>query len=76
LTGGPADVLQLEGCAIIPVDMGCDNHQHGHSHPFTPVANLRQPMPLWRKLALVVSNNLIKIRNRQRCCGNLGQPGC
>jgi len=25
---------------------------------------------------MVVSNNLIKIRNRQDCCGNHGQPGC
>jgi hypothetical protein len=32
--------------------------------------------PLATKLRMVVSNNLIKIRNRQDCCGNHGQPGC
>jgi hypothetical protein len=28
------------------------------------------------KLRLTVSNNLIKLRKRQDCCGNFGQPGC
>ena len=45
-------------------------------HPFTPLANLRRPMPLSRKLVLVLSNNLTKFRRRQGCCGNYGQPGC
>ncbi len=43
---------------------------------FTPLGNLRGEMPLGRKLILVVSNNLIKLRRRHGCCGNLGQPGC
>ena len=43
---------------------------------FTPLRNLRGSMPLGRKFILVVSNNLIKLRRRQGCCGNLGQPGC
>ncbi|HZQ59111.1 MAG TPA: hypothetical protein VFA84_13810 [Acidimicrobiales bacterium] len=32
--------------------------------------------PFGTKLRMVVSNNLIKIRKRQDCCGNHGQPGC
>ena len=47
---------------------------HGHTSPL--IANLRQPMPLWRKVRMVLANNLIKIKSRRNCCGNLGQPGC
>lgn len=32
--------------------------------------------PVATKLKMVVSNNLIKLRTRQGCCGNHGQPGC
>jgi hypothetical protein len=32
--------------------------------------------PFAAKLRMVVSNNLIKLRKRQNCCGNHGQPGC
>jgi hypothetical protein len=28
------------------------------------------------KLRMAASNNLIKLRKHQRCCGNHGQPGC
>jgi hypothetical protein len=28
------------------------------------------------KLRMAASNTLIKLRNRQGCCGNHGQPGC
>jgi hypothetical protein len=38
--------------------------------------NLRQPMPLGRKLKLVIRNTWIKIRTRSDCCGNYGEPGC
>ena len=47
-----------------------------HNHGIVFLDNLRQPMPLWRKVRLVLSNNLIKIRTRRDCCGNHGQPGC
>jgi hypothetical protein len=43
---------------------------------FSPISNLRQPMPLGRKLRLILSNQLKRIKNRQSCCGNYGQPGC
>jgi hypothetical protein len=49
--------------------------QHSN-HEYSPWSNLRRPMPLWRKLRLILSNNLIKLRKRQSCCGNYGQPGC
>lgn len=55
------------------VDM-CANHQHGT--PQESLENLRQPMPLDRKLYLFVRNNWIKIRTRSSCCGNHGEPGC
>jgi predicted DCC family thiol-disulfide oxidoreductase YuxK len=38
--------------------------------------NMRAPMPLRRKLYLVVRNNLTKMRKRQDCCGHPGEPGC
>ncbi|MFQ5610599.1 MAG: hypothetical protein ACE5H9_00535 [Anaerolineae bacterium] len=38
--------------------------------------NLRQPMPLGQKLALILRNNWIKIRTGSTCCGHHGQPGC
>ena len=50
----------------------CD-HSNGQ---YSLWSNLRQPMPLWRKLSLIVSNNLTKLKRRQSCCGNHGQPGC
>ena len=47
-----------------------------NEHPYSPIANLRQPLPFWNKLRLVMTNNLLKLRRRQGCCGNYGQPGC
>ena len=38
--------------------------------------NLRQPMPLGRKIWLVLRNSWLKIRTRSDCCGNYGEPGC
>jgi hypothetical protein len=32
--------------------------------------------PFATKLRMAVANNLLKVRRRQNCCGNLGQPGC
>lgn len=46
----------------------------------TPVpaffTNMSVPMPLHRKLYLVFRNNLIKLRDKQGCCGHHGEPGC
>ena len=38
--------------------------------------NMSAPMPLQRKLYLVLRNNWIKARHRQACCGHPGEPGC
>ena len=41
------------------------------------VANFREyAAPLPTKLRLALSNTLIKVRTRSRCCGHPGQPGC
>jgi hypothetical protein len=32
--------------------------------------------PFATKLRLAASNTFIKLRRRQSCCGNNGQPGC
>jgi hypothetical protein len=32
--------------------------------------------PFATKLRMAVSNTYLKVRNRQACCGNAGQPGC
>jgi hypothetical protein len=44
--------------------------------PSSFLANLRQPMPVGRKLRLLLRNSWIKLRHGQRCCGHPGEPGC
>jgi len=44
--------------------------------PRAALRNLRQPMPLGRKIGLVVRNGVIKIKTRSSCCGHPGEPGC
>ncbi|HIL31446.1 MAG TPA: hypothetical protein EYG27_07925 [Dehalococcoidia bacterium] len=48
----------------------------GQNQNWQPWSNLKQPIPLWRKLQLVVRNNFIKLRARKGCCGNFNEPGC
>lgn len=52
----------------------CSEKQRGT--PGETLENLRQPMPLSRKLYLVVRNNWRKVRTLSDCCGNYGEPGC
>jgi hypothetical protein len=40
------------------------------------LTNLAVPMPLWRKVRLLLRNNAIKVAKRQNCCGHPGEPGC
>lgn len=51
-----------------------------HKHRPTPAAGLgnwrASPLPFSGKLKLAISNNLIKLRKRQSCCGHHGEPGC
>lgn len=39
------------------------------------LANLKAPMPLKRKVWLVI-RNWLKIRKWSTCCGHPGEPGC
>jgi len=38
--------------------------------------NMSVPMPLHRKVYLLLRNNAIKLWRRQNCCGHPGEPGC
>ena len=38
--------------------------------------NLRQPIPLGRKVVLVVKNAGLKVVRLKSCCGHPGEPGC
>ena len=33
-------------------------------------------MPLPERLRLFATNSWLKVRNRTRCCGHYGEPGC
>jgi hypothetical protein len=54
----------------------CDGHDHEESRISAAWANLRQPMPLGRKLRLFFRNEWKKVRTGSTCCGNYGEPGC
>lgn len=47
-----------------------------HPNPESFSENLRQRMPMSRKIHLVVRNNTLKLARRKPCCGNHGEPGC
>jgi hypothetical protein len=57
---------------------GMSDHDHG------PQPSLKAFFSNWStydasfvtKLRMAVSNNLIKLRTHQPCCGHHGQPGC
>ena len=41
------------------------------------LANFRNyDAPLLTKFRMAIGNNLTKVRTRQNCCRNHGQPGC
>jgi hypothetical protein len=44
--------------------------------PRASLQNLRQPMPLRRKLSLFVTNTWRKVSTGSTCCGHPGEPGC
>jgi hypothetical protein len=52
----------------------CDEKRRGTASE--TLQNLRQPLPLPRKLYLFVHNNWRKMRTLSDCCGNYGEPGC
>ncbi|OPY81077.1 MAG: hypothetical protein A4E65_01246 [Syntrophorhabdus sp. PtaU1.Bin153] len=52
-----------------------------HHHYVRPdmkafAANLRKPMPFWKKFWLFLRNNTKKIVTFSNCCGHPGEPGC
>ncbi len=65
-------------------DQHGEHHDEHHAGQGDERPDLRAVLANWRtydapvptKLRLVVTNNLIKLRTRQGCCGNHGQPGC
>jgi hypothetical protein len=38
--------------------------------------NIKAPMPLGRKIKLLLQNNFHKIKAGKNCCGHSGEPGC
>jgi hypothetical protein len=44
--------------------------------PSAYMANLRQPMPLDRKVRLLARNTARKVIRLKSCCGHPGEPGC
>lgn len=41
------------------------------------LTNWRQSqLPFFSKMRMAMRNNWTKLRTRQNCCGNYGQPGC
>jgi hypothetical protein len=40
------------------------------------LTNLSVPMPLWRRVRLLLRNMAIRVVKRQNCCGHPGEPGC
>jgi hypothetical protein len=50
-----------------------DKHRPS-AHAF--LTNLRVDMPLFRKIWLLLRNNIKKILTARPCCGHPGEPGC
>ena len=40
------------------------------------VSNISKPMPLTKKLTMLIKNNTFKLLNLKNCCGHPGEPGC
>lgn len=51
-------------------------HQHARPEPGAFWRNLRQPMPLSKKIKLLFSNLWRRVKLRQNCCDHPGEPGC
>jgi hypothetical protein len=42
----------------------------------TAIDNLKQSLPIGKKIGLLIKNSLIKITTLRSCCGHPGEPGC
>ncbi len=40
------------------------------------IDNLRQSLPIGRKISLIIKNSFLKIIRLKSCCGHPGEPGC
>jgi hypothetical protein len=54
--------------------------EHDHEHRSSPRALFANwagyDASFAAKLRMAAANTLIKLRKRQECCGNYGEPGC
>lgn len=61
-------------------DNGKREEGGGRRGRFSPAAALsnwrRDDLSFAEKLRLGSRNSLLKLRNRSRCCGHPGEPGC
>ena len=49
----------------------------GPSSPGAAYRNwVNSDLPFWPRLTLALSNEWIKVRTGQQCCGHYGEPGC
>lgn len=54
-----------------------DGEPGGKPSPRAAFSNWKMyEAPFADKVRMVLSNNLLKVRKKQSCCGNHGQPGC
>jgi hypothetical protein len=42
----------------------------------TAINNLKQPLPIGKKMGLFIKNSIIKITRLKSCCDHPGEPGC
>lgn len=54
----------------------CSNRYDQQPTPDAYVRNLAQPMPLARKVRLVLRNQGLRVVKLRACCGHPGEPGC
>lgn len=54
----------------------CAGDGHGRVSPSAFLDNLKGPMPLGRKLGLILLNSARKVVTLSHCCGHPGEPGC
>jgi len=40
------------------------------------VKNFSAPMPVKKKISMIIRNNLHKLFHLKNCCGHPGEPGC
>lgn len=54
----------------------CSSEGSDRPDPDAFLRNLAAPMPLPKKVGLVLKNNSLKLVRLKGCCGHPGEPGC